>query len=69
MGCKTIWVVCDESIAPILKRVCGDFVLDLAQHERSKYTNFPSDNRTQVPILTRDVIQEYQQAGYRRVGY
>jgi len=51
MGCKTIWVVCDESIAPILKRVCGDFVLDLAQHERSKYTNFPSDNRTQVPIF------------------
>ena len=51
MGCKTIWVVCDESVAPLLKKVCGDFVLNLAQHERAKFTNFPQDNRTSVPIF------------------
>mgnify|MGYP003134605876 FL=1 len=51
MGCKTIWVVCDESIAPLLKKICGDFVLNLAQHERAKFTNFPKDNRTHIPIF------------------
>ena len=51
VGCKTIWVVCDESVAPLLKRICGEFVLNLAQHERSKYTNFPTENRTSVPIF------------------
>ena len=51
MGCQTIWVVCDESVAPLLKKVCGDFVLNLAQHERAKYAKFPQDNRTSVPIF------------------
>ncbi len=51
IGCKTIWVVCDESVAPLLKKVCGDFVLNLAQHERSKFTNFPNENRTSIPIF------------------
>lgn len=51
VGCKTIWIVCDESTAPLLKSICGEFVLNLAQHERSKYTNFPSENRTSIPIF------------------
>ena len=51
MGCKTIWIVCDESVAPLLKSICGDFVLNLAQHERSKYANFPTADRTQIPIF------------------
>ena len=51
IGCKTIWVVCDESISPLLKKICGDFVLNLAQHERSKFTNFPTQNRTSIPIF------------------
>ena len=51
VGCKTIWIVCDESIAPLLKRLCGDFVLNLAQHERAKFANFPQENRTSIPIF------------------
>lgn len=51
MGCKTIWVVCDESIAPLLKKVCGDFVLSLTQHERAKFANFSSELKRHVPIF------------------
>ena len=51
VGCKTIWIVCVESIGPLLKKLCGDFVLNLAQHQRSKFTNFPSENRTSIPIF------------------
>jgi hypothetical protein len=43
--------VCDESIAPLLKKVCGDFVLNLAQHERAKFAKFPQENRTSIPIF------------------
>ena len=50
LGCKTIWVVCDESVAPILKKVCGDFVLNLAQHERAKYAKFSSDLKRHIPV-------------------
>lgn len=50
-GCDTVWVVCEESEAAILKRVCGDFVLNMHDYERSKYSKFPSDNRRVVPIF------------------
>jgi hypothetical protein len=51
MGCKTIWVVCDESVAPLIKKVCGDFVLSLTQHERAKFANFSSELKRHVPIF------------------
>lgn len=51
MGCKTIWIICDESVAPLIKSVCGDFVLNLAQHERAKFAKFPQENRTSIPIF------------------
>ncbi len=66
MGCKTIWVVCDESTAPLLKRICGDFVLNLAQHERAKFTNFPTDNRTHTPIFY--VPLSYKNMNKRGIG-
>lgn len=51
MGCKTIWVVCDETIAPLLKKVCGDFVLSLTQHERAKFARFSNEMKRHVPIF------------------
>jgi hypothetical protein len=66
VGCKTIWVVCDESIAPLLKKVCGDFVLNLAQHERAKFANFPQENRTSVPIFY--VPISYKNMNKRGIG-
>ena len=51
LGCKTIWIVCDDSIAPLLKKVCGDFVLSLTQHERAKFANFTNEMKRHVPIF------------------
>jgi len=51
IGCKTIWVVCDESVAPLLKKICGDFVLNLDQHERSKFARYPKEHRTYTPVF------------------
>ena len=50
-GCKTIWVVCDDSIAPLIKKVCGDFVQDPIAIINSKYKVFPQENTKSIPIF------------------
>ena len=51
MGCSTIWIICEESVAPILKKVCGDFVTNLAENDRAMYANFPEEHRKYIPIM------------------
>lgn len=50
-GCGTIWISCDEKQATIFKKICGDFVTNMHDYERSSFTKFPSDNRRVIPIF------------------
>ena len=50
-GCKTIWIVCDDSIAPLIKKVCGDFIQDPIAIINSKYKVFPQENTKSIPIF------------------
>lgn len=51
VGCSTIWVVCEDSYAPLIKKVCGDFVINMHDYERSKHAKYPKDNRRTIPIF------------------
>jgi len=50
-GCNTIWVVCDDSQALLLKKICGEFVMNMHDYERSHHSKYPQENRRVVPIM------------------
>jgi hypothetical protein len=48
-GCNTIWIVANNDLAPIIRKVIGDWIYDPVYYERT-FTKFYSDHRREVPI-------------------
>ena len=48
-GCKTIWIVCNDDIAPIVRYRVGDFIQD-PLHFYNNYNYNISDRRMKIPI-------------------
>ena len=48
-GCRTIWIVCNDDIAPIVRYRVGDFIQDPV-HFYNKYDYNVSDRRVRIPI-------------------
>jgi hypothetical protein len=48
-GCSTIWIVANDDLAPLVRKVVGDWVYDPVYHNRN-LTKFHSNVRKEVPI-------------------
>jgi len=48
-GCQTIWIVANDDLAPIVKKVVGEWTYDPVYYSRS-HTRFPSEQRKEIPI-------------------
>ena len=48
-GCKTIWIVCNDDISPIVKDRLGEYVYDPVYHYRKD--RYPSESRRIIPIF------------------
>jgi len=48
-GCNTIWIVANHDLAPIVRKVVGDWIYDPVYYERT-FTKFYSDHRREIPI-------------------
>lgn len=48
-GCETIWLICNDDIAPIIRYRVGDYIEDPVYV--SRMTKFPSENKRQIPIF------------------
>ena len=48
-GCKTIWIVANNDLAPIIKQAVGEWVYDPVYYKRD-FTKFYSNVRKEVPI-------------------
>lgn len=48
-GCETIWVVCDDSVQPLLKKRIGDYVQDPVWINR-EYEKFKNNFRKRIPV-------------------
>ena len=48
-GCETIWLVCNDDVAPMIRHRVGDYIEDPVYV--SRMTKFPSENRKQIPIF------------------
>ena len=49
-GCNTIWIVCNDDIAPIIRHRIGDYIQD-PLHFYNKYENRLNDRRIRIPIF------------------
>lgn len=50
IGCETVWVVCNDDIAPLLKDRLGDYVRNVEAVERGAFATFPSEAYIDIPI-------------------
>tara|TARA_B100001094_G_scaffold331383_1_gene399471 strand:- start:346 stop:1230 length:885 start_codon:yes stop_codon:yes gene_type:complete len=48
-GCNTIWIVANEDMSPLIRKVIGDWIYDPVYYNRS-FSTFPSEVRKEVPI-------------------
>ena len=48
-GCKTIWIVANNDLAPIIRKTVGEWVHDPVYYQR-EFTKFYSNVRKEVPI-------------------
>jgi hypothetical protein len=48
-GCKTIWIVANPDLAPIVRKVMGDYVQDPVYYNRNM-SKFHSELRREIPI-------------------
>ena len=48
-GCKTIWLVANDDVSPLVRHRLGDFVQDPVWLKRK--SRFPSNKRTPIPIF------------------
>jgi len=49
-GCDTIWIVCNDDIAPLVRYRVGDYIQDPV-HFYNKFDALPSDRRKRIPIF------------------
>ena len=49
-GCETIWIVCNDDIAPLLKYKVGDWVEDLYTVEAGRYVKYKKEGHVSIPI-------------------
>lgn len=47
-GCNTIWIVANDDLAPVVRKVVGDWIYDPVY--LSGYSNFSSEQRKEIPI-------------------
>jgi len=48
-GCDTIWIICNDDIARLIKHKIGDFVGDPVWSHR-KFDRFPNESKRQIPV-------------------
>tara|TARA_Y100001938_G_C8095268_1_gene437712 strand:- start:1808 stop:2725 length:918 start_codon:yes stop_codon:yes gene_type:complete len=48
-GCDTIWIICNDNIAALIKKKIGDFVGDPVWAYR-KFDKYPNESKRQIPV-------------------
>tara|TARA_E500000331_G_scaffold336248_1_gene363154 strand:+ start:2787 stop:3668 length:882 start_codon:yes stop_codon:yes gene_type:complete len=49
-GCDTIWIVANEDMAPVIRKIIGDWTYDPVYYKRDFSSKFYSELRKEVPI-------------------
>ena len=50
-GCSTIWIVANDDLIPLVRKIVGEWVYDPVYYARN-YSKFYKEHRKEVPILS-----------------
>ena len=57
-GCDSIWIVCNDDVAPLLKKRLGDYVLDPILFENWNFVKKKTDYEKYIPIYYTPISQK-----------
>jgi len=57
-GCDSIWIVCNDDVAPLVKDRVGDYVMDPVIFERWDFIRNQQDHKKNIPIFFTPVHQK-----------
>lgn len=58
VGCKTIWVICNDDTLPIVKKRLGDYVMDPIIYDSWHFKRIPNASKEYIPIFYTPVLQK-----------
>lgn len=60
VGCDSIWIICNDDTAPLVKKRLGDYVANPKIYEDWKYKKFPDGQVKHIPIFYTPVLQKHR---------
>ena len=58
VGCSSIWVICGDDTAPLIKKRIGDYVLDPIIYDTWKFKRVPNLSKKYIPIFYTPILQK-----------
>ena len=56
-GCDSIWIVCNDDVAPLVRKRIGDYVLDPVIYERWNFLKNKNDHKKYIPVFYTPIDQ------------
>ena len=60
VGCKSIWIVCNDNMAPLIRKRLGDYVLDPAIYDSWNFKKFPDYKKEYISIFYTPILQKHR---------
>jgi hypothetical protein len=58
MNCDSIWIICNDSTAPLIKRRIGDYVLNPNIYDDWHFKKIPGGSKEYIPVFYTPVLQK-----------
>ena len=58
VGCSSIWIICNDDVAPLVKKRIGDYVMDPIIYDSWKFKKVPNLSKKYIPIFYTPVLQK-----------
>ena len=60
VGCKSIWVICNDDTSPLIKKRMGDYIVDPIIYDSWKFKAIPDLSKECISIFYTPVLQKHR---------
>ena len=60
VGCKSIWIVCNDDTSPLVRKRIGDYIMDPIIYDSWNFKKFPDYNKEYISIFYVPVLQKHR---------
>jgi hypothetical protein len=58
MNCDSIWIICNDDTAPLIKKRIGDYVLNPNIYDDWRFKKYPKAQKKYIPVFYTPVLQK-----------